>query len=297
MSGPSQPPLWTWTAGLLLAAVTIASLLVFDARTQTAFLTDELNLPRLGRATPPGTPRIVVIGSSKTECAFAYDQDMEARFHRAGRDVSFTRIAVRGAQLGQLAYSFDAVARSHPQLVLIEADLLTLQPGGYNAGDGETEQVWQSRVRQKLKMLVSGRIQSPNDPTATAPCDRSITQLPEPTPAQVAAALAKRRVSSAAEQRPYLDLLDRLRAQGSAVGMVDIPPSPDAARSLPPRLVRDRTQLSDRLTSSHRLIHFDPGALPASAYIDRGHLNAEGRERVSQWFVMEALGRLGRAHA
>lgn len=298
MSERKQPPIWTWAAALALAAIVIGGLLAFDAATQSRFILDGLNLARLERPIPPGARRIVVLGSSKTLCGFAYDQDMEARFRRVEREVGFTRIAVLGAPPRQVAYSFNAIINSHPDLVLLESDLLLLQPGGYNGGDRAIEQGWQSRVRAKLKELAGFREHSPNDPAAAGPCDDSITQKPVPTVEEFAAVLkTKRRVSTAAEQRPYLDFIAKLQAQGAEVGLIDIPLAPEIEQVIPQRLAGDRARLCGRLAAEHRLLHIGPGLLPKSAYIDDGHLNAEGRERFTTWFIGEAVKRLRPADA
>lgn len=292
MSGPAQPPLWTWAAAAALAAASVAGLLAFDAATQPAFVLDGLSLGRLERPAKPGAARVVVLGTSKTKCAFPYDHDLDARFRAAGRPVSFTRIAVLGGAPSQLPYVLEPILKAKPALVLIESDLLLIQPGGYNGGDGPIEQVWQSRVRAKLKGLAGKRQPSPNDPDATAPCDARDTGAAEVPDAQYVAVLNTRRVSTEAERRPLLDLLAKVRAQGGQAGLIDIPTAATTERLIPARLADERKALERRLVAEHGLVRLSHAPLPAGDYVDRGHLNSSGRTHFTQWFVPEALRRL-----
>ncbi|MEO6340625.1 MAG: hypothetical protein ABIO39_11335 [Caulobacteraceae bacterium] len=280
-----------------MAMLAVAGLLAFDAASETSIMHSELNVSRLERPKRPGVRRIVVLGSSKTECAFAYDADMEARFRRAGQSVAFTRIAMYGAPPHQMAYSFDAVLKSRPDLVLLESDVLLLEPGGYNVRDLAIEPSWQSRSRAELKALIGLKSHTPNDAAAAAPCDASISQRPLPTVSQFAVALRKRKLSTPAERRAYLDFMTKLRAQGAEVGLIDIPLAPEIERVIPARLVHDRAVLNDRLIAERGLIHMTPGLLPKPDYVDWGHLNAGGRDRFTGWFITEAAKRLRPAHA
>ena len=297
MSGASQPPLWTWAGALAIAAIAVAGMLAMDAKYKAALIRSELNLARLDHPTPPGTRRIVVLGSSKILCALAFDQEMDDRFRRAGQPVDFTRIAVLGASPREMAASFDAVVKAHPDLVLLESDVLLLPPGGYNLNERAIEPGWQSRVRSEFKLLTGAKMPTPNNAFGAPPCDERIFPEAPPTVPQYEAALHRSRVSSPAEEKGYLAFLDALRAEGVEVGLVSIPAAPEIERIIPPGLARDRAALRDRLSAKEGLIEMTAGPLPKAYFLDRAHLNAEGREHVTGWFVTEAPKHLKPSHA
>jgi hypothetical protein len=285
MSRAEHPPLWTWAAALGVAVGAVAGLLAFDARSQAAWLHERLNTARLTRAAPAGTARVVVLGSSKTECALLSDAAMDARFQDAGVQVDFVRMTAHGATVEQLSPAFDEVIAARPALVLLETDVVVMQPGGYNFDNSPLSQPWQARTRAKLKELAGVREPSANDAALTAACDRSLIAEVEPTDAELAHMLAHRRVSTAAERGPYLALIRRLRAEGVQVALLDVPRSPRADATFPRRLDADIDGLVRRLGREEGVEPLAAERLPATAFLDRGHLNAAGRDRFSAAFV------------
>ncbi len=292
MSAPDRPPLWTWAAATVLAGAVVAGLVAAHDALQPQVMAYQLNLARFDQPAGPARRRIVVLGTSKSQCAIEFDDAMEVRLRRLGVDADFVRVTYTQARYEDLRYAFDRMEKDPPALVLVGADLLLLQPRAYSTPE-DLREPWTSRLRGDLASIAGRRARQDDAAGGAVSCDVLAAGFPPRKLAVYARLIGRARASTPQERVLYTDRLDRLRAHGTITGLLTLPQTPAAQAAFRPALLADMAAARDDLIQRHGLIELTPPfPPPASAFIDQGHLNAMGRELYSDWLAREIARRL-----
>jgi hypothetical protein len=285
-SGPeSRPPLWTWGAALALALSVVGGLILSHDALQPRVMAYQLNLDRLARRSDHLL--VVVLGGSKSQCSIDFDGVMSARLRRLGVEADFVRVTYAQADFDDLSSAFDRLKARPPAMVLVESELILLQPHAYRPPDYQKES-WIGDLRSDLGSLSGLRVRQDDVRYGGPACGEAVlTPHRRPLPVY-RAMLARDRVSTPAERRPWLDRLAALRAHGTQVAMIELQHAPAADIAFPEQLERDTRQLRLTLTAQDGLADLEP-AWPRRAenFIDLGHRNRRGREVYSAWLAGE----------
>jgi hypothetical protein len=249
-----------------------------------------LNLERL-HAQPSSVPTVVLIGSSKTRCAIEFDSDMSARLNALGSPARFIRVTQSHATLRDFRQLFEALPRVRPRAVLIESDLVTLEPNAYRIREASQYRGWRERVRHGLGALISPDLISGRRPENR---DRSWWGCGYPTDPATARArrevLTERRASTPAERAPFLDLARELKREGTYVALLDLPGRNDAIGRKPAAFLEAEERATKEVLATHLVDRFDGAlALPSDNFQDEAHLNERGRARASAWLARELV--------
>lgn len=256
-----------------------------------------LHLQRLVPAVP-GESRIVALGSSKTLTTVRFDHDLLEAAPVADA-VRFVRITLGSADYRRLRPALEALEAHPPRLLLVEANLL--------ASGGAADPLVR-RLRSQLRIGVEVLLRLPefrarSDPgPAGAAAGRRYLTGDENYGGDLSAACVQQRLRwqraevreayrEAYANRPpepvpgaaYLPHLRRLRAAGTTVVVLDIPPSPTGL-SLQAPAVRHAAarQLRQQVAAEGWLHWIAPGADDA-LYCDQGHTTPEGQRHFSRW--------------
>jgi hypothetical protein len=283
---PQVQPLWTWPAALLLAALALLAAHVAAGRAQARYLPTQMNLARL-----QAEGSVVMLGSSKVRCGVLFDADMSAALAARGAPAPFVRLSLPAAPFDDLSPAFDALDRGRPRMVLLDADYLTLEPYPYRRAEEASGADWRQRTRAGLKLMLTGdagvldgAVEYNIGPRAAAACRPAF--VTRRTPAAYAHDLAGRRTSTAAERRKVLNRLDRLKAGGATVVLVQTPRSPAYAAAFPQRLDHDARAILRREAAAHGFeVLSGAPPIPAGDFLDAGHMNGAGQATFSAWLA------------
>ena len=293
VSGDVRPPVWSWAAALALAGVILFGLTLLDDWVQQ----DYFAFPRLGAPSTSAKPDVIVaIGTSKTRCAFIFDDEMDGLLKQAGRPEHFVRISHSAGTFDELAPVFDALEKSPPKLLLVEADLLLYEPQVYRPGKYAEYRVLdlRQRIRQDVTRFVGEAYRSllgRPDPDAiyleNTPASRAGCRNPDPRSLdEYFAALATRRGSLPGERQPFLDHFARLKRLGVSVVLLNLPRRAGVADRFPTTLAADAELARQALLGTSLIV--DSGMPPDIAdahFLDTGHLTLAGGQDYSRWFV------------
>ena len=290
---PDVQPLWTWPVAILLAAAALLGAWFAASRAHADYLPTQLNLGRLHADRP-----VVVLGSSKVRCGVLFDQDMSAALAARGVRAPFVRISLPAAPFDDFGPAFDALERARPSLVLLDADYLTLEPHPYRLAEEASGVDWRQQTRAGLKLLLTGdagmlagAIEYNAAPRAAAACRPSF--ITRRSPQAYALDLEERRASTPAEQRRVLARLKRLQDGGARIVLLQTPRSPAYAGAFPPALDRAAREILRRDAADARRAVLGAGPpIGETAFLDAGHLNAEGRSVYSAWLADQIAAQL-----
>lgn len=278
-------PLWSWALAAALAALILTGL-TLDPAGQVSAATD-LNLARLDP--PTAAPLIVLIGSSKLQCAVGFDDELGRRLKAQGVDAKVVRITRQGAVYGDLAVAFDRLRSRRPTLVAIEEDLLLVSHRAIATPEAVS---WRARAKRAIRVRLGlRRIAFNEQATGGQPCG------PGPPPPLSAAAIAAYRQSldefwpsAESDRRPYLAQIAALRARGVRVVLLEAPRPPIAWTVLPRRL-GEALPPTRALLARQGLARVGPASpFLQSAFTDDGHLNATGRALYMDWLTPRLAG-------
>jgi|GEM_PF-5964049 len=292
--GPAlpSPPLWTWAAAVTLAVAALAGLAVFEKQHTASLRASSFNIARFADSTQ-GPRTIVFIGSSKTRCALETDPVFTARLQQQGTDFRSIRLVEDGILVENLPEVFEAVIRLKPRIVLLESDLIIYEPRFFWKDNKVVPSDWRRSLRSALLSLkgeayVARRAQDNRALAADRSCVYTAHNLVnmDAYVAQRLEKLAKRSASKAAERAPYLSFLQALRAKGTEVALLRLPPRPDAAGQMPAAAERAADAVRATLAREENLFEVRVAApvTPASFH-DAGHMAPEGRNSVSAWLA------------
>lgn len=285
-------PLWSWALAAALAVLVLAALALDPAGRATPAV--DLNLARLDQAAADGAPLIVLIGSSKLQCAVAFDDEVTVQLKALGLAARVVRITRQGAVYADLQAAFERLQTLHPAVVVVEEDLLLFRHRQIVAPEAVS---WRARAKRTVRARLGLQRIAFNAPeTGRAPCG---TTPPAPLSAEdmrkYLGGLTELHASGVVDRAPYLEQLARLRAGGATTVLLAAPRSPTGAAVFPDRLTRSLAPTLTSLTRDGGLARLAPNAAyPQSAFADAGHLNADGRTAFMAWLAPE-LVRLTRA--
>jgi hypothetical protein len=282
MNAPS-PPLWTWAVAGVVAAIVLGLLALDPAGRLTPY--EDLNLGRLDRARTHRAPLVVILGTSKVECAVGFDPEITAQVRAAGVTADVIRVTRQAAIYQDLAPAFEPLIAARPDLVLVEEDLLYF---GHTWDDMAHQKSWRARVDRALRTRLGFPRSRFNYPgPSSRPC--GVAKIdPATLVGEYAQLWATRWPTTPQDRSGFTRQLDRLRANGTKVVLLQLPPSPLATKNFPPQLRASAIAALADLQASHGLSRIGPPfELPQSAYKDLGHMNAEGRQRYTEWLAPE----------
>ena len=279
-----EPPLWTWAAALLLAAICVGLCWLCVLRFEPAYESYFLNLDRLssGRGS---SPLVVIIGTSKTRCGIEADSQLEARLAHLGSPARVVRFSEGWATAWDFDQLFSRLPSERPALVAIESELVDLEPNAFRLKQMPPERGWRERTRNVLTYLlarpaVTYASRENRDPKAddcgfgagTAEWRQDL--------------LATRRASTPEERAPYYRLAERLQALNVPVVLLGLPPRHDKLGAKPQKLAAAEQRVRDEVLASGLFKSFgDPPAFAPEEFLDYGHLSPRGRARFSAWLA------------
>src|SRR5438874_7087675 len=154
MSGSSDhhPPPWTWVAALLLGLTGVVGCWLVGRAFGPRYEAIYLNLDRLNTS-PRSLPTIVIIGSSRTWCAVESDSAMSRRLSLSGIPGRVIRITKGGATLRDFAALFERLPKARPAAVVIESDLVTLEPNSFRMPGTPQYGDWREQSRHGFAAL------------------------------------------------------------------------------------------------------------------------------------------------
>lgn len=289
----ARPPLWSWGAAVVLAGIILLSLTLLDEWVQE----DYFDYPRLGAPASSAKPDLIVaLGTSKTRCAFMYDDEMEVLLKQAGRPEHFVRMSHSAGTIDELAPALDALEKTPPKLLLIEADLLLYEPQVYRPAKYDEYRVLdlRQRIRQDVTRFAGEAYRAvvgQPDPDAiyleNTPASHPGCLNPDPRSLdEYFAALANRRASLPTERQAFLDHFARLKHLGVTVVMLNLPRRAGVVARFPAALAADAESARQALLASNLIV--DSGAppeIPDAQFLDTGHLANDGTKAYSRWFV------------
>lgn len=250
----------------------------FEPRYDALFL----NVARL-ETSPANVPTVVLLGSSKTRCAIEFDTAMSARLEAMGIKARFVRVTEGHATLGDFHQVLEAIQRSRPAALLIERELVTLEPNAYRLPEASQYPGWRERVRHGLTALVRpgmiARRRSENWNGSSFECGYP-TDLA--TAKKRRATLKDRRASGPAERSAFLEAARRLKQQGIRVALLDLPSREDEIGEKPPSFVRAEQGAMLAVMRAGVVERVgDPPSLGPDDFQDEAHLNAGGQAATS----------------
>lgn len=253
-----------------------------------------LNLARLQRAAGSSIS-VVALGSSKTRYAIEYDQKFAKRLGALSASVAFTRVSTGAPTSSEVAAALDALQAMPPNLLLLEDDLLLVDRH-------RGLQAWLDRTRFNLRLLdprVSDASSLPRGENFGRIHQRSDSECrlakSPPGVRDYAEKAGRWTTSSPSDRAEHLRLLRALQQAGTRVVLLELPRSPVAERVVPVAFKEQSRQLRQGLLQQEGYLAWTPGTLAEASYCDQGHLNAQGRERYSEWLAKKLVDLL--AHA
>jgi len=297
---PVAPPLWVWLAAALLSLLIIGLCFVHRPQiTRHHFNPQRLaKFKRSGDTTGP--PRVAVIGTSLTQCAFYQDACMEAVAASLGYPIVFLRFTLNGGLLPQFLEILDEVVRAEPDLICLEATVFGANLSGQSELWNEID-AHRTHLRWQIKSWL----------LAFAPLHTLLTQLvgvhaplvtenanyrEGPFPATDArmsemVSLYRRHAKLYKVRDPHdVEVLaDPLRraAQGQTrIWFIDLTRSPAARPLLPQAFARQFEALMDHYANTYGTGYLRfAGEIDQGHYHDLAHFNEKGRDRYSRWFI------------
>lgn len=281
-----HPPPWTWIAALLLGLTGVVGCWLvgraFGARYEALYL----NLDRLTSA-PDSPPTIVIIGSSRTWCAVESDSAMSHRLSLDGTPARVIRITQGGATLRDFASLFERLPNARPAAVVIESDLVTLEPNAFRMPGTPQYSDWREQSRHAFAVLLTPSLVARHGlENRDSPLSRCSFQTDAASESRRFKALAERRASSSTERAPVIGLAQRLRRLGVPVVLLDLPNRDDQIGLRPAALVQGEKRAMQQLLATGLFNRFeDLPKLTAVDFEDAGHVNARGQAQVSAWLA------------
>lgn len=256
-----------------------------------------LNLDRLKEPSP--LPTVVLLGSSKTRCAVEFDSDMSARLAAMGSPARFIRVTEGHASLRDFQQVFETLPRLRPAALLVESDLVTLEPNVYRLPEASQYRGWRERLRHGLAVLISPDLVARRRPENRI---RSWSECGYPADTKTIRTrreiLKGRRASTPAERAPFLLLAQRLKRQGVHVILLDLPDRTDEVGRKPSSFVRAEQRAMQEVMATHLVDRLGQAPqLSSDNFQDEAHLNERGRAKASAWLASKLVPILSKNHA
>ena len=256
-----------------------------------------LNLDRLNE--PSALPTVVLLGSSKTRCAVEFDSDMSKRLAAMGSPARFIRITEGHASLRDFQQVFENLPRLRPAALLVESDLVTLEPNAYRLPEAPQYPGWRERSRHGLAVLISPNLVARRRPENRT---RSWSECGYPadfrTIRKKREILKERRASTPAERAPFLRLAQRLKGLGIHVILLDLPNRTDEAGRKPWSFVQAEQRAMQKVMATHLVDRLGQAPeLGSDNFQDEAHLNERGRAKASAWLASKLVPILRKSHA
>lgn len=207
-----------------------------------------------------GTQRIVVIGNSRAQNAFAHRPELDQVLVDAGADVAVADLSAAGMQLDLTWPVIDDVFAAKP-------DVLLVHPGSFPDSGSPAERSLIGRLRVELGLQRELRLGRP--------------VCPEQTDEQLDTAAAFTRVRLENIDYDLADeLVDRAAAEGVAVYFVHVPRSAELIAEVGQVVDTFRAEIADRYRD-HDAVTIGPivDEPELASYCDFNHLNRRGQQR------------------
>lgn len=281
----SAPPLFVWLIVAAASAVLfLISLPAFNQYNSGDKMFFDASVRRLESLPERGTVkkglRVIALGSSLMGRAVPFDKKMEELAEGQGlAGLEFVRVSRPNADLKSFRPLLDALARSRPDLILIESDSVL-----YDRRDDRFFRKYADFFRAMLmESLKSKRPVLPQAEKVYLDNEFDIpVQVKNRGRALAAAVHAwKRRKMSAPEDIKFF--FSEAARKGISVKLVRIQRSPEFEK-----LIHDDGLKTARLLKNYGLKSLNfPGEIRAEYYSDHAHLNSEGRAKFSLWLIEE----------
>jgi hypothetical protein len=308
-------PLWVWCASLalviLLGVTSLAPFLRYRSEQDRAFFNDcATRIDALGQgsgATGAKAPiRIIGIGSSLLYRATYNQREMSEFAQIEGfAQLDFLRLTRGGAELLQFAPLMDRIIAARPDILLIQADLLTYR------WHSEREELFHQHAEYVKLMLIRGlsliagnpswlrgQTASPvllNEAGDTLADGRMPGREKPPLQDVAEEAAGKARalndrlpVTRFDAADPVLQTLKRARERGIRIVLLGIPRISEVEVLIPQaerRRERELLRQTEELFGA-RYIAFDRSLGP-DCFEDSAHLNKRGRAEFSRWLITQ----------
>jgi hypothetical protein len=271
---------------MLLAGALVLGSWVAGRELATRYDFAYFNLQRL-TATPSPSVTIVLIGDSKARCAIQFDDQMSRRLAALGTPARVVRITKPWATIRDFSILFQLLQGAKPTALLVQSELLTLEPNPFRFPGMAQYGDWRRRSRHGLAALLSPDIVARETPenhgVSWTGCGLPLSPATQKLRRDI---LARTRASTAAERGPFLEVTRQLKSQGVRMALLDLPDRTDAIGRKPPRLVEGQRSAMQQLTATNLFDRFkDPPKLGPEYFYDAGHLNPRGQAVTSAWLA------------
>jgi len=302
-------PLWVWIAAAMLFAgvVLFAHQLPDPSRAEALAYFNVKRVERFAGQQGGHPLRVVVLGISHAQCALFFDEEMEAFSRTNGfGEIQFLRFAKLDGAIADFVPVLGPISEARPDIVLIEANLLLFD---FRGGMDDMPQRFRflrseelrdrGDDRNKLRNYFLGMLgiqqrprqaAGPNDAASDRKAYLNIRhRQSELDFSRYRDAGADRlRVRSFGAPTAFIDFFESMKRTGVPVVMLDVPRSAkanairsDDINAAAQRLIR---QYQD--ACGLRYLAY-PGPLGTEYFKDFVHMNEQGRERYSRWFLSE----------
>jgi hypothetical protein len=257
----------------------------------------ELHVQRLAAARGDGLS-VVALGTSKTMRAVPWDDEFMRRYAQALPGLRFHRITWSGVDLLSLEPALAALAAMHPDVVLVEADMLLFDRAWVFDTQAAAAGPWQAlrlAMRHTLHRWLGVAPTLPqwenygDDPPGSPQDYCAETHTPQGME-RYRETQAHSIVAGAARRQAYLDRLKPLAEAGSRIVLLELPRAPAADALQPPGRDAVLQQTLQALQRETGFAYWAPPRLADALYCDQGHMLPAGRERYSAWLAGQLAG-------
>jgi hypothetical protein len=288
------PPFRVWiVTGILFLAVIVGTHFLPDIPKTANDLPTYFNHSRLeglsAGAAGSGFPSVVVIGTSLTQCAFFFDEEMEKFAVQNGfGGLRFTEVSRGLARLDDFIPLLGIIKEAKPEFLFLESNLFGIEFSQKND------------ARDKLRFYIKKVLGIKGKEVKRQP-DRN--NLPEGALKQNKKRQHQRStdfimyrdvIIKNAGLRPfslpreYEIVVEDLRRRGTKIILLDMPRSTKAVSAYNPGFLDEMRLMIRRYQVAYGLLHWESPYYPdLDYYSDFAHLNEKGRIAYSRWFLKE----------